>query len=96
MASIHGRGFPAPTHTVEFSVAGVFIRIDDELNPEAWLQLFIPWEEYHRWNTHQAMQQEFAAIVEASLLGDPPAEIPELPQLEIPDPPPVNNAEDKR
>lgn len=42
--TVKGRGFPAPVVEVTVSDAGIRIRIDDDLNPEAWVEITLTGE----------------------------------------------------
>lgn len=39
--TVQGRGFPSPVVEVTVTAAGISIRIGDELNPEAWVNVHL-------------------------------------------------------
>lgn len=60
---VKGRGLPAPVVVWNADSFGVRIRIDDELNPEAWIEVTIPLQALAK------MQGEVVASIFAVLGG---------------------------
>lgn len=85
---IEGRGVRSPVYHVETNAAGFSIRVDDELNPELWFCVSIPWEMVAKWQAGTIDAMEFNEQMRQGLLllgvdAPPPPAPPALP----PDPP---------